>query len=185
MQIQGAEMAVIRNRRGRKRKSGRREPSGRNIRPPVDYRAMAGLQPHRIGLPAALRESERAESVLGCLNLLKRISEQEYEAGRRFGVIVGGYRSVIGTPRGTVGAGKGYNCEPSGCLVDATNCTCEQRTAKFRDSSRALLLISQKAYNAVYQVAVHDFPCNSEQLKHLQAGLRGLANYYGLTSRRK
>lgn len=184
MQIQGAEVQ-IRNRKGRKRRSGRREPSGRNQREPVNYRAMAALQPHRIALPAAVRESERAESVLGCLNLLKRISEHEYEAGRRFAVIVGAYRSVIGTPRSTVGAGRGYICKPEGCLNDATNCTCEHRTAKFRDSLRALLLVSQKSYNAVYQVAVHDFLCTREQLADLQAGLRGLARHYGLTNRGK
>lgn len=185
MQIQGPEVQIIRNRKGRKRKSGRRTPSGQLATPKIDYRGLVACQPHRNWLPVALRESERAESVLGCLNLLKRISDHDYAAGRRFAVIVGAYRSVIGTPRGTVGAGRGYSCEPEGCLIDAENCICEQRTAKFRDSARTLLNISQKAYNTVYHVAVHDFICTREQLTDLQAGLRALVYHYGLTSARK
>lgn len=184
MQTQYAE--VIRNRKGRKRKSGRRTANGRPVeRHQMDYRALASIQPHRIGLPVALRESERAESVLGCLNLLKRITDHQFEAGRRFAIIVGAYRSAIGTPRGTVGAGRGYSCEPEGCLLNSDRCICEQRTAKWRDSARALLSVSQKAYNAVYYVAVHDFLCTREQLVDLQAGLRGLAHHYGLTNRVK
>jgi hypothetical protein len=109
-------IAMSLNRKGRKRKSGRRTPSGAIARKPVDYRSMAALQPHRIRLPEALRSDEKAESVLGCLNLIYRISkrtaanrpgitDEQYEAGRRYRRLVGAYLAHVGAPRSTAGSG--------------------------------------------------------------------------------
>lgn len=103
---------AIKNRKGRKRKSGRRTASGRLIAEKLDFKGFVAAQPHRNWLPPSLQAHERASDVLGCLNLLKLISEHHYEAGQRFAVIVGAYRVAIGTPRGTFGSGRGYVCEP-------------------------------------------------------------------------
>lgn len=195
------------NRKGRKRRSGQRTAAGRIIaRKPVDYRALAAAQPHRKWLPAAVRGDERAESVLGCLSLLWRIheaknakavelkqptspnqyiSEEMYEAGRRFSVIVGSFRQAIGISGNATGSGRSYACEPSACARDRSNCLCEIRTAKYRDATRVLVLAGQKAYNVTYQVAVSDMAPSDEQLADLRCGLLALAVAFGLTGRRK
>lgn len=176
---------IGKNRKGRKRKSGRRaSASGRVIHPPVNYRATVGDQPHRNWLPATLREHERAESVLGCLYLLKRISDEMYESGRLFAVIVGSFRSAIGTPKGFNAGGRGYLCEPAGCRISPENCECEIRTVKFRDATSVLQGAGQKAYNITYQVAIHDMMPSAEQFGDLRAGLSALARGFGLTRSR-
>jgi hypothetical protein len=89
-------------RRGRKRKAGRREPSGRLRRKPkqVEERVrIARAQPHRRGLKSNDRPSELAESALGRLCLTRTISAGERAAGETFAAIVGKYRRVIEGPR--------------------------------------------------------------------------------------
>lgn len=172
------------NRKGRKRKSGRREPSGRIRARPIDYRAVVAAQPHRNWLPEAVRGHEKAENVLGCLNLLRRISDEMYEAGRRFGVIVGAFRQVIGAPRGVVGAGRGFTCNPTLCLDDPA-CFCATKTARYRDAAQILTLAGQKPYNITYQVVVQDMMPSAEQLADLRCGLYALAQGFGLTRRGK
>lgn len=175
------------NCKGRKRKSGRRTAGGRPVerRHDVDYRALVSAQPHRNWLPEALRSDERAENVIGCLFLLKRISEEMYEAGRRFSVIVGSFRQVIGAPRGSQGSGRGYKCEPSACAKDPGNCLCAIRTDKYRDATGILQSAGQKAYNITYQVAIADMVPAAEQLEDLRCGLYALAEGFGLTRRGK
>lgn len=176
------------NRKGRKRKSGRRTESGQLARKPVDYRAMAALQPHRSWLPAALRTDEKAGTILGCLNLLNRISDHEYEAGRRYSVIVGAYLAMANAPRGTAGAGKGYDCSgEQSCsetrqLIGQT-CICLDRTERF---NRAYEAISRRggrpSHMAVNWVAIQDHPCGPDHLEALKLGLSALASHFGLTN---
>jgi hypothetical protein len=185
-------MTAIKNRKGRKRKSGRRYPSGDIIREKsVDFRGMAGEQPHRSWLPESVRGDERAESVIGCLNLLYRTSGlpnakrpglngRQYNAGRRLAVITGEFRAAIGTPRGTAGGGRGYKCEPTGCLMDSENCICERRIRRFNDCASVLLSVSQKTYNVTYRVAVSDEQCSLEEIVHLKNGLNALAHFFGI-----
>lgn len=185
-------MREIKNRKGRKRKSGRRYPSGDIVRTPaVNYRGMAEEQPHRAWLPESVRGDERAASVIGCLNLLYRTSrlpsakrpgltDRQYNAGRRFSVITGEFRAAIGTPRGTAGGGRGYRCEPTACLVDAENCICERRIRRFNDCASVLLSASQMAYNITYRVAVSDESCNEREVVHLKNGLNALAHFFGI-----
>lgn len=175
---------VIRNRKGRKRKSGRRTLSGALVRKPVDYRSMAAAQPHRNWLPATLRESERAGTVLGCLNLLKCISEHEYEAGRRYSVIVGAYLAMASAPRGTSGQGKGYDCV--GAMdCPAETCICLARTERY---TRAYEAISRNggrpAHMAVNWVAIQDQVCSAGHLDALRVGLAALARHFGLSNGR-
>lgn len=186
--MHGALSTMTLNRHGKKRRkraTGDRTATGRSRERQHDPRALVAAQPHRRWLPESLRAHERAESVLGCLNLLKRISEHQFEAGRRFSVIVGAHRAVIGVPKGTIGSGRSYACEPMSCLKDPQNCLCEIRTAKFRDATHVLILAGQRAYNVTYQVAISDMRPADEQLPDLICGLDALAKAFGLTNRAK
>lgn len=170
------------NRKGRKRKSGRRTSSGALARPKVDYRAMAAAQPHRNWLPEALRLSERAGTMLGCLLLTRHISEEQYEAGRRYSVIVGAYHAVASVPGGTSGAGRGYDCPGSS---DCDPCQCRQRTENYMRAYEAISRSAgRKAHFAINRV-LWDKPVSEDQLIHLKWGLDALAEHFGLTNRRK
>jgi hypothetical protein len=171
------------NRKGRKRKSGRRTPSGALVRVHVDYQTLAAAQPHRHWLPEAHRLSERAGTVLGGLNITKRISDEMYEAGRRYGIVVGKYRSVIGTPTGLHGSGRGYDCPGLACLVSERFCECVDRKARFMRAYEAIR--GHRAHIAVNRVAVHDAQIPDDELEYLRLGLLSLAVHFGLTSHPK
>lgn len=173
---------TIKNRKGRKRRSTRREPNGKPQRVPVDYRAMASFNPDRRGLPEALRTHERAGSELGRLNLKKRISEHEYEAGRRYSGIVGAYRAMIGVPRGLSGNGRGYDCSGAAACPPET-CICRQRQDRYDDAYCSIR--THAAHMAVNAVAIHDQAIPPYQIEHLRAGLSALARHFGLTGRQK
>jgi hypothetical protein len=173
------------NRKGRKRKSTRREANGRPLRVPVDFRAMAALNPDRRGLPEALRTHERAGSALGRLNLKNRISEHEYEAGRRYSVIVGAYRATIGVPAHLSGNGRGYDCNPLACKVlpyDPKNpCICQGRQQRYDDAYCSIR--THAAHLAVNAVAIYDHDISPDQLGALREGLAALARHFGLTGK--
>jgi hypothetical protein len=190
-------IAMSLNRKGRKRKSGRRTPSGAVARrAPVDYRSMAALQPHRIRLPEALRSDEKAESVLGCLNLIYRISkrtaanrpgitDEQYDAGRRYAVIVGAYLAMASAPRSTAGAGRGQGC--AGDLdCPADTCRCRALTKRYTDAYVAVEKAGgHKVHLAVKRVAIHDQACELDQVEALKLGLSALARHFCLTNQRK
>lgn len=178
------------NRKGRKRKSGRRTASGRlATQPTIRDHGLVAEQPHRNWLPESLRGHERAGDMLGCLNLLNCISEHQYEAGRRFAVIVGAFRAMIGTPSGTAGCGRHYACFPELCArlrrEDPAGplCLCEDRTAKYRDACSYLQSAGQKAYNVTYQVVISEMIPSQEQMSDLTHGLAMLARGFGLGRR--
>lgn len=185
------------NRKGRKRKSGARSKSGALVRVTVDYRSMAALQPHRIRLPEALRADEKAESVLGCLNLIYRISkrtagnrpgitDEQYEAGRRYAVYVGAYLAAAGAPRSTAGSGHGsHECLSGACEK------CQQTVERYMRAHEAIgrhcggvPRICRRTHAAVNWVVIDDNLCNAEQLEYLRLGLSALADHFGLTNRR-
>jgi hypothetical protein len=189
MQLHGNLGMTIapKNRKGRKRKSGRRQPDGR-IAPhrPADYRAMAALNPDRRGLAEGLRTHERAGSVLGRLNLKKRISEHEYEAGCRYSVIVGAYRAMIGVPAQLGGNGRGFDCDPFICMAAAALkvkdvCTCNGRRQRYDDAYCSIR--THAAHLAVNAAAIHDHDISPDQLGALREGLAALARHFGLTGR--
>jgi hypothetical protein len=190
----GHAMPTTTNRKGRKRKSGRRTTSGRVIHAPVDYRAMGALQPHRIRLPEALRCDEKAESVLGCLNLIYRISkrtsanrpgitDEQYEAGRRYAVLVGAYLAMAGAPRSTAGNGHGGHECPTG-----TCDTCRNAMERYMRAHEAIgrhcqgiPRVCRHTHAAVNWVVIDDNLCTAEQLEYLKLGLTALARHFGLT----
>jgi hypothetical protein len=187
------------NRKGRKRKSGRRTPSGAVARrDPVDYRSMAALQPHRIRLPEALRSDEKAESVLGCLNLIYRISkrtaanrpgitDEQYEAGRRYSVLVGAYLAHVGAPRSTAGSGSGSHACPTGACEKCKAITDQYMRAHEAIGKKCTGIprIARETHQAVNWVVIDDNLCNAEQLEWLKRGLSALARHFGLTNQRK
>jgi hypothetical protein len=187
------------NRKGRKRKSGRRTATGALVRHvPIDYRSMAALQPHRIRLPEALRADEKAESELGRLNLFYRISkrtagnrpgitDEQYEAGRRYAVLVGAYLAAAGAPRATAGNGHGsHECLSGAC--EKCQQTVERYMRAHESIGRACMGIPRTCrhtHAAVNWVVIDDNLCNAEQLEYLKLGLSALADHFGLTNRRK
>jgi hypothetical protein len=182
--MHGIEMpTTIKNRKGRKRKSGRRQPDGR-LAPqrPVDYRAMAAEWPDRRGLAKGLRTHERAGSALGRLSLEKVISEPEYEAGRRYSVIVGAYLAMAGAPHGLTGRGRGRDCQgDANCPPDT--CICRYHTSRYMGAHEAIP--SRAAHMAVNRVAIHDQALSEDDLVHLWDGLQALARHFGLTRKGK
>jgi hypothetical protein len=145
------------------------------------WRQASLCQPHRAGLPDALRGSEKAGTVLGRLNLLGKLTDHQHEAGQRFAVIVGRYRSSIGAPTGTHSGGKGMGCNPEQC--DPEDCACLSAKQAFAQASRALLDAGHRAQVAVWLVTVHD-QRYSGYLPLLIRGLNALVRHFGLDTRR-
>ena len=172
-------------RRGRKRKIGRRGANGDLLRARVDFRELAALQPHRVWLPEEKRLDQKAASPLGCLNLLGVISTRQYLAGIRYAVVVGKYRAVLETPRGTAGTGRGYACTGDlRCGLDAErSCECRLRKQRYDAAFAAVIEAGQRAARAVARVAVHGEPCPQGLLDHLKRGLDALARHFGLTGK--
>lgn len=101
------------SRSGRKRKAGKRHPSGELVRDKrPDDKVRASRQPHRRSLKDTDRLSERAESPLGRLSLLRDsqrktvIDENQYRAGELYARAVGKYRSTIESPHSGGGFGR-------------------------------------------------------------------------------
>jgi hypothetical protein len=177
-----------RRKPGRRRQSGKRTPAGRIIHAPIDYRALAAKQPHRIRLPEALRGDEKAESVMGCLNLIYRISnrtqgnrpgitDEQYEAGRRYAVLVGAYLAHAGAPRGTAGNGVGgHECVTGACEK------CQNTIDRYMRAHEAIgRTCERKAHLAVNWVVIEDHPPDADQCEYLKLGLSALAAHFGLT----
>jgi hypothetical protein len=187
-------------RAGRKRKAGRRHPSGELVRESrfPDDKVRAGRQPHRRRLDDADRLSDRAESPFGQLSLLadptrsgrKVIDEHQYQAGEHYAILVGQYRSVIEGPRSTAGSGQGRGCE-GGCALmielfgaDKVSCHCLEAKLRYECAFEALTRVGRRELMAVNRVAVHREAIASQDLVYLKAGLDGLAKHFGLGVRR-
>lgn len=179
------------NRKGRKRKSGARSKSGSLVRATVDYLTLAANNPDRRDLPADKRLSEKAASLLGKFNLLSKISDAQYEAGRRYAVIVGAYLAMANAPRSTAGASRGPGCAGElKCPPDT--CACLAKTDRYTDAYEAVetagrisIFGAHKVHIAVKRVAIHDQACFPDQVEPLKLGLSALASHFGLTNHRK
>lgn len=187
-------------RAGRKRKGGRRQPSGKlapEKRP--DDRVRIGRQPHRRGLKTkAAQIDERAESPLGRLWLRRDangdrlIDDEQLDAGDRYATLVWSYRAMIGAPRVSAGSGPGYLCRveafdnPSACRDDPDGCICRRRGDSYMRAFEALHEAGRAAILAVNGVAIRrDEVATEQDLIHLRAGLSALARHFGLTASRR
>lgn len=170
------------NRKGRKRKMGRRTASGAPARIHVDYLTLAAQNPDRRDLPPDKRLSEKAASLLGRFNLLSHITDEQYEAGRRYSVVVGAYLAMANAPRGLAGTHRGQGC--AGALnCPADTCRCLVVTERYMDAYEAVERAGGHAVHlAVKRVAIHDQSCHMDELGALRLGLSALANHFGLTN---
>lgn len=179
-------------RTGRKRKSGKRHPSGeliREVRP--DDRIRTSRQPHRRKVEEGDRLDQRAESPLGRLNLCKDsdgnrlITADQLIAGQTYARIVGAYRSVIEAPSGTAGSGRGSTCleywMPGACHQDPDNCSCRQAKERYDGAYEAVVKAGQRAAKTVARVAVQQEDPMREDIPYLVVGLRALVRHFGLT----
>ncbi len=121
--------------------------------------------------------------MLGCLNLLGRISDALYESGRRYNVIVGLYLAVVEAPRGTAGNGRGFDCQGA---VNCKDCECRRRTDRYMRAYEAVSThAGRKAHLAINRVVIQDEMVSPSQLEHLICGLNALVRHFGLTSKGK
>ncbi len=154
-------------------------------------RADAGEQPHRRSMPLLHRTDPRAGSALGNLLLTGKLgpldrkgfpsegAQRLYEAGRRYAVVVGAYRAIIGTPSATSGSGRGYEClGEANCPPQ--HCGCLQRTKAYNDAIECLLRKGGWVAHFVARVAVHDEDCPSDMVPTLMRGLTILAKHFGI-----
>jgi hypothetical protein len=199
------------SRAGRKRKTGPRHPGGqlkKQKTEPKDDKVRASRQPERRALGRELRSrgagedevrklttGEEAESPIGRLwaaghltrggDLDSQAARDRYDAGTMFAQIVGAYRSVIGSPNGGGGSGRGFPCLDLLCTLAPENCECARRTERYDRAFEALTRIGWRALMAVTAVAVHREQIGEEDLVNLVSGLEALRKVFGLTERRK
>ena len=171
----GAQKTMSRS--GAKRKFRGTTPGRQNVRRLSDDDLMA-QQPHRAWLPEARRMDAKAATPLGGLNLIGAITDNQYEAGQRYVVVVAEYRSSIGVPmEGYTSSGKGYAC--TGALR-CEDCECRRRKDRYDRAFEAVSAPSQRAARAVSHVAVFGKGCQSDELAHLKIGLTALSRHFGI-----
>lgn len=175
-------------RKGRKRKwRGQKLPHADDpvVEREPDDRIRASRQPHRRGLPEEDRLSEKAESPLGRLSLKSIITEEQYEAGLRYAVVVGQYRAIICAPRTISGSGRGIACSGDEFCgeIDNVPCLCRERRVRYDVAHAALLDAGQRAAKAVGRIAVWREEIEWSAIDDLRAGLINLAKHFGLTGR--
>lgn len=204
---------ALKNRRGRKRKQGRRSMvTGDLVKVAVDYRALAGAQPHRACLPERFRLDHRAGTVLGELLLTGRLAPHErdgkpseralalYEAGERFSGIVRRYRAIIEAPgrarsawhvaddeeikkqREMEDTSRGFDCPGEAFCNLAGSCECVNRKIAYNNAHDVLECAGRLFLVTVNRVVVHDESCQAWQLPALIIGLGTLARDFGLKS---
>lgn len=167
---------------GRKRKQGARKPSG-DLRPePAESpRAVALRQPHRQMAPEDSRHDQRAETPLGCLNIIGAVPNREYAAARRFAGIVGRYRAVIDAP--SVSRSIAGLMEPRRGPAEPVDY--DEAKAEYDAAFEALETAGNRAACAVSRMAVHGEACPAYGFQALMRGLHSLAFHFDLTDKAK
>jgi len=170
-------------RSGRKRKIGRRHPSGELAREErfPDDRIRGGRQPHRRSLAEELRLSELAESPIGRLALKGLLGEHQMIACEHYAVLVGQYRATIGAPRSTAGAGRGSSCVGD-CAPRSDHCACAAAADRYMRAYDALAKAGRAALMTVNRIAVQREEPAPQDLVNLAAGSSALARHFGLAA---
>lgn len=175
---------------GRKRKPGKRKPSGDLIQEKTNPQAIAASMPHRRHLPVNKQLSQKAESPFGALNLIGAISDMQFDAGEKFQRVVARYRAVIESPRPSPGVLASQYVAPP----NEDNPPIPFRFRKPLDDTEALnrKLEYDQSFEAIKgyrqrvvikSVVVQEEQLSSGDLAYLRAGLDNLVDHYGLTSR--
>jgi len=165
-------MQVLSVRAGRKRRSGRRKPSGDLVVVKLSRAAVAAGMPHRRGLPEAVRADERAESAFGRMRLRGHITELQFTAGNKWRKVVGAYLATIGPPHGLAG---------SGSARDLSEDECERRKRECFEGVSAISRAGPLAVRAINRVVLEDCECPWKWRSPLVWGLVELVSYFGLT----
>ena len=178
-------------KRGRKRKTGKREPNGRPQRG-VDQNAIAALMPHRrdavvISFPDGRvisrkiatdnLKNELARTPFGRYYLIDALTTEQHRAGEIFAqrhkvakMATSLHRSV----RSIAGAG-----EPSG-PTPAEMSAADIRWA-IEDHLKAANKVGRESLYIVVNVCCYEHECPSGKFARLSNSLTKLAKYYGLT----
>jgi len=180
-----------RRRAGRKRKLGRRHPSGDLVLLRESPRAIAAGMPHRRALGDRAAD-QLAENELGRLVLRGELDGMLALAGEYYAAAWRGWLSTLSGPRrATIRAtvrplGEANDC--GGCLglVGTGFCMCAARKRKYFEADAVLAAAGLDAQFAVTCIVLQDLShYHSFWLGPLRVGLRALASHFGLTPRAK
>jgi hypothetical protein len=175
---------------GRRRKPGKRKPSGDLIqeRTPKTPEAIKAFQaqigatmPHRQGLPPHLAGLQEAENLFGRMFLAKMITLGQFDAGKEYRRRVLAYRMVIEAPRATpkalpmdgLGGGRG-----SPLISDDE---AKRRKAQHDEAFETLHESGRRNLLAVNSVVIRDEPIGWREVKNLVCGLSVLERKLLLT----
>lgn len=175
---------------GRKRKPGKRKPSGDLIieKPPTSEYAIKAFQakigatmPHRQGLPAHLMGLAEAENLFGRLFLAKMISQGQYDAGKEYRRRVMAYRAVIEAPRSTPKAISLDGLWNGGATSIISDDEARRRKAQHDEAFEALHQSGVPNLRAVNSVVIRDQLIGWREVKNLVCGLSVLERKLLLT----
>lgn len=168
-------------RRGRKRKSGPRWPSGDCVREKIEEPNVIALRmPHRSGVPRHLAHDPKAETVLGRYSLNGLITAAEYDAGIYYRGVVARQLAAIGAPKSDVPSctGEAMSRGKAGGLDDDEMV---RRKAVYDQAYEAVEGGGgQHGAKALARVAVYDERCPSGLFRQMRLSLVGLMVVRGL-----
>lgn len=170
-------------KRGRKRKAGKRYPSGGLVqeREVLEARVIAFKQPHRQSVPEKVRHDPRAETFFGRLMLNGVVNEKQYQAGILYRRDIQRYRAYFMSdmPDPNPPSIAGF-MQPSGGGAGMSESQGD-RIKEVYEKVTAVFKFDQKAAKSVIRVAIWDeWPAWIDQ-KDLDRGLDKLISHYGLT----
>jgi hypothetical protein len=170
-------------RRGRKRKLGRRHPSGDLITIRESPAQRAAKMPHRRGVKDPL--DQRAETELGRMELRGEIAREQALAGLEYGRVYRAYLATLSGPKRPNASGHGTLLDCGGCLgmVGTQMCICERRK---RAWMAAAAVIAGPQMRVTLALVLEDKkPASSFECESLSIALWALAHHFGLTKSKK
>ena len=184
---------MVGTRRGRKRKEGKRKPSGDLIieKPPTSEYAIKAFQakigatmPHRQGLPTHLMGLADAENLFGRMFLAKMISQGQFDAGKEYRRRVLAYRAVIEAPRSTPKAISLDGLGHGGASIISDE-EAKRRKSQHDEAFELLNESGRQNLMAVNSVVIKDEAIGWREVKNLVCGLSVLERKLLLTGRGK
>ncbi len=179
------EQMTLTNRKGRKRKSGYRQPNGQLVRQVIDYTKLAAEQPHRRDLPADQRLSHDADTELGRLYLKKQIAEPQYLAGQEYARRVGAYMATICPPHNMTVSGRWSDCNPDLCRKEPDECECARRLRDYQEFHEVVAKCGRRVEMIMKRVVINGLSPGNYELGILLVGLMALSKHMHLTMRGK
>ncbi len=171
-------------RRGRKRKSGRRHPNGKLVQEkPLDQNVVALRMPHRAGVPREFAHDPKAESKLGRYNLNGLITSREYDAGVYYRGVVDRYLALIKAPPPNMRSCTG---EPMsrGMPLAIDRDEAERRKFAYDEAYEAVEAAGgQRGAKALSRVAIYDQDCPDGMVGPMRYSLVGLMERRGLCTK--